>query len=98
MIDLNGIDFLKTAISELFLKGEIVPKQEIYITNARHKNALQRAYDSLLLVQKSIEQNMSEDFFAIDLMNAYQSLGEIIGEDIGDDLVNEIFSKFCMGK
>ena len=98
MIDLNGIDLLKTAISELFLKGELVPKQEIYITNVRHKNALQRAYDSLLLVQKSIEQNMSEDFFAIDLMNAYQALGEIIGEDIGDDLVNEIFSKFCMGK
>lgn len=98
MIDQNGIDLLKNAISELFLKGEIVPKQEIYITNIRHKNALQRAYENLLLVQKSIEQNMSEDFFAIDLMNVYQALGEIIGEDIGDDLVNEIFSKFCMGK
>ena len=98
MIDQNGIDLLKTAISELFLKGEIVPNQEIYITNVRHKNALQRAYESLLLVRGSIEQEMSEDFFAIDLMNCYQALGEIIGEDIGDDLVNEIFSKFCMGK
>ena len=70
----------------------------MYITNVRHKNALQRAYESMMLVMKSIDDGMSEDFFAIDLMNCYQALGEIIGEDIGEDLVDEIFSKFCMGK
>ena len=57
-----------------------------------------RARDSLLLVRKSIADGMSEDFYTIDLMNAYSSLGEIIGEQVDDDLVDEIFSKFCMGK
>ena len=53
---------------------------------------------SLKLVQKSIEDGMPEDFYSIDLMNAYEQLGTIIGEAVEDDLVNEIFSKFCMGK
>lgn len=49
-------------------------------------------------VEKSLEMDMPEDFYSIDLMSAYASLGRIIGEEVGDDLVNEIFSKFCMGK
>ena len=56
------------------------------------------AYDSLKMVQKSLEDEMPEDFYSIDLMNAYAALGRIIGEEVGEDLVNEIFSKFCMGK
>ena len=64
----------------------------------RHKEALQNASDSLLEVKRSLEAGMPEDFFSIDLMSAYASLGEIIGEEVGEDLVNEIFSKFCMGK
>ena len=64
----------------------------------RHKEALCEAYDSLKMVQKSLEDDMPEDFYSIDLMSAYASLGRIIGEEVGDDLVNEIFSKFCMGK
>ena len=71
---------------------------EVYITNVRHKTALKNAYDSLELVKKSIENQMPEDFYSIDLMNAYEELGTIIGESVEDDLVNEIFSKFCMGK
>lgn len=49
-------------------------------------------------VKKSLKMNMPEDFYSIDLMSAYASLGLIIGEEVEDDLVNEIFSKFCMGK
>ena len=56
------------------------------------------AYESLKLVKKSIEDEMPEDFLSIDLMDAYEQLGMIIGESVHDDLVNEIFSKFCMGK
>ena len=59
---------------------------------------MQDAADSLRLVMQSIEDGMPEDFYSIDLMNAYTSLGMIIGESLEDDLVNEIFSKFCMGK
>ena len=98
MTELSGINDLKKAISDYFLNGSIVPKQELYITNMRHQQALTKTHESLLLVIDSIEKNMSEDFFTVDLMNAYAYLGEIIGEEVGDDLVEEIFSKFCMGK
>ena len=98
MKELSGINDLKKAISDYFLNGSIVPKQELYITNMRHQQALTKTHESLLLVIDSIEKNMSEDFFTVDLMNAYAYLGEIIGEEVGDDLVEEIFSKFCMGK
>ena len=98
MLKGNGIDDLKKAVSDLFLNGEIVPKQELYITNLRHKALLQNAYDSLKLVRDSISKDLSEDFYTVDLNDAYASLGEIIGEEVGDDLVEEIFSKFCMGK
>nr|WP_330370808.1 tRNA uridine-5-carboxymethylaminomethyl(34) synthesis GTPase MnmE [Butyrivibrio proteoclasticus] len=98
MLKGNGIDDLKKAVSDLFLNGEIVPKQELYITNLRHKALLQDSFDSLQLVRNSIEQGLSEDFYTVDLNDAYASLGEIIGEEVGDDLVEEIFSKFCMGK
>ena len=63
-----------------------------------HKNALEQAYRSLEMVEQSIENAMPEDFYSIDLMDAYEQLGLIIGEAVEDDLVNEIFSKFCMGK
>ena len=94
----NGIDDLKTAISDLFFNGKLVPEDEIYITNLRHKQLLEKADRSLNLVRDSIEQGLSEDFYTIDLHDAYESLGLIIGEEVGDDLVEEIFSKFCMGK
>ena len=71
---------------------------EIFITNLRHKEAIIEAYNSIKMVHQSIEDEMPEDFFTIDLMNAYEQLGNIIGEAVNDDLVNEIFSKFCMGK
>lgn len=94
----TGIRELEKEIKNMFFSGEISFNDEVYITNARHKEALMEAADSLDLVKNSIEMNMPEDFFSIDLMNAYESLGRIIGEAVGEDLVNEIFSKFCMGK
>ena len=94
----TGIENLEKEIRELFLGGEINFNDELYITNVRHKNALQEALQSLHLVEQSIADGMPEDFFSIDLMNAYEILGSIIGESVEDDLVDEIFSKFCMGK
>lgn len=85
-------------IETMFRTGELMNSSEVYITNIRQRDAMIRARDSLLLVRKSIADGMSEDFYTIDLMNAYSSLGEIIGEQVDDDLVDEIFSKFCMGK
>ena len=98
LLNREGLDELKRAITELFLGGEIAPKQEIYITNLRHKELLSKTVESLALVIDSIEKDLSEDFYTVDITNAYVYLGEIIGEEIGDDLAEEIFSKFCMGK
>lgn len=94
----EGIDELENCVKELFLSGEIEKQDEILIMNLRHKELIQNAYESMKLVKRSIEDGMPEDFFSIDLMNAYSSLGFIIGEEVEDDLVNEIFSKFCTGK
>lgn len=93
-----GVEDLQNEILRLFHTGEISENEEVTVTNLRHKEALEEARDSLLLVLKSIEENMPEDFFSIDLMNSYTALGRIIGASVEDDLVREIFSKFCMGK
>ena len=82
----------------MFYHGELNFNDQVYITNVRHKAALEETLSSLNMVKQSIEDGMPEDFYSIDLMNAYEQLGTIIGEAVEDDLVNEIFSKFCMGK
>lgn len=96
--DRMGIDELESKISEMFLHGQVSFNDEVYITNIRHKNSLTEALNSLKLVVESINNDMPEDFYSIDLMNAYEKLGLIIGEAVEDDLMQEIFSKFCMGK
>lgn len=93
-----GLDVFEDRVRKMFYNGKISFNDEIYITNLRHKEALAEAIESLKMVNKSIEDGMPEDFYSIDLMNAYEVLGKIIGEAVSDDLVNEIFSKFCMGK
>lgn len=94
----TGLDELISAIRTLFFDGKLSFNDEIVITNARHKELLKRALESLRQLSKSIESQMPEDFYTIDLMSAYEALGEITGQEAGEDLVNEIFSRFCMGK
>ena len=94
----TGIHELETLIEEMFFSGKLSFNDEVYITNIRQKNALAEAQNSLKMVLQSIADGMPEDFFTIDMMNAYEAHGTIIGESVGEDLVNEIFSKFCMGK
>lgn len=93
-----GLKELEETIRELFFQGRVSFNDELVITNVRHKAALEEARKSLLMVENSIEQGMPEDFYTVDLMGAYSSLGLILGEEMGEDLVQEIFSKFCMGK
>ena len=94
----DGLEQFENVIHEMFFNEEIVSSQEVVITNLRHKESLQNAHKSLILVKESIQNQMEEDFFSIDLMDAYTELGKIIGEEVEDDLIEEIFSKFCMGK
>ncbi len=93
-----GLDELEHVIQNMFLSGDLEKEDEVMLTNLRHKEAVMEAYTSIEMVKNSIADEMPEDFLSIDLMNAYTSLGMIIGEEVGDDLVTEIFSKFCMGK
>ena len=93
-----GLDEFEEVVKNMFFHGEIKSNNEVIITNMRHKEALMDAEKSLEMVMRSLEDHMPEDFYSIDLMSAYASLGTIIGEEVGEDLVNEIFSKFCMGK
>ena len=94
----KGIRDLEDKVKEMFLQGEISFNDQIYITNVRQKNALIEAFESMKKVIQSIDDGMPEDFYSIDLMDAYEALGSITGESVGEDLINEIFSKFCMGK
>ncbi len=94
----RGVEELEEKLKEMFFQGELNLHDEIYITNDRHREAFKSALESLKLVISSIEAGMAEDFFSIDLMNAYETLGKIIGENVEEDLVNMIFKEFCMGK
>lgn len=94
----TGIEELQKEIERLFLQNQTLQDSSIIITNIRQKEALFQALESIRMVKQSIESGMSEDFYTIDLMNGYEQLGFLIGESLEEDLVNEIFSRFCMGK
>lgn len=94
----DGIDDLKNAIEKMFLHGDLSSSDDFYITSVRQKDELESAAKSLELVLESISNQMPEDFYTVDLMDAYTSLGRILGLEVEDDLVDRIFSEFCMGK
>lgn len=94
----TGLDAFAKALENMFYSGLIDKKEEVFITSLRHKQALLEAKESLSKVMESLELDMPEDFYSIDLMNAYRALGEIIGEAVDEDLVDTIFKEFCMGK
>lgn len=94
----SGFGLFADLLEEMFLDGKISYNDEVYLTNVRHRTAMEEARESLLKVKESIELGMPEDFYSIDLTDAYEALGGILGESMGEDLINEIFSKFCTGK
>ncbi len=94
----TGLELFENELKNMFYQGELDFNNQVLITNVRHKEALEDSLESLELVKNSILQKLPEDFYSIDLMNAYARLGSIIGEAVEDDVVNEIFSRFCTGK
>lgn len=94
----RGLGELEAAVKDMFLSGQLTYNDQVCITNMRQKEAVREAWESIAMVHRSIEDSMPEDFYTIDLMNAYEQLGHVVGEAVEDDLVNEIFEKFCMGK
>ena len=93
-----GMEEFENTIKEMFFHGKIEANQEVVITNMRHKECLMDASGALAMVMQSLADHMPEDFYSIDLMSAYTSLGLIIGEEVEDDLLTEIFTNFCLGK
>lgn len=94
----KGIEELENEIVELFKINEIQSGNEIIITNIRHKNQIHKAKES---IEKSIEivnQQMPIDIIAVEIKQALEDLGYITGDNVSEDIINEIFSKFCLGK
>ena len=94
----TGLKELEAEIRSLFFSGSLNQEEDVWITSERHRHLLLEAKDAVGQVLISIEQGLPEDFYTIDLMAAYESLGKITGEEAGEDLINEIFSRFCVGK
>lgn len=94
----TGMQEIKETIQDMFFHNNMGFNDQLIITNIRHRQCLINASDALKEVISSIDMDMPEDFYTIDLMRAYQELGYILGEEVGEDLINEIFRKFCMGK
>ena len=97
-LEQKGMEELEQVLKNMFYSGKISFNDEIYLSNARQKNSLKDAAQAVDHVLEGLESQMPEDFLAMDMRGAYESLGEITGESLGEDLVNEIFSRFCMGK
>ena len=94
----SGLESLEEWIMEQFFQGTLRMNDEVYITNARQKAALKEAKASLCQVRDSMDAGMPEDFLTIDMMAAYESLGEITGDTTSEDLADRIFRDFCMVK
>ncbi len=94
----EGINELYNKITNLFNLNEINLDNEVIITNERHKNQIQKAINSLNEAKNSMDQNMPIDIISISLKNVLTNLGEITGEEASEEIINEIFSRFCLGK
>lgn len=93
-----GLDLLYNEIKKLFELNEISTNNEVLITNERHKNQIIKADKHILEAIDTIKNNMPVDIISIYINQAMEDLGEITGENISENIINEIFSKFCLGK
>ena len=94
----QGMKELENYVNNSFLDGNISFNNQVYLTGIRHKEAVVSAIESINAVLQAIDDDMPEDFYTIDMMDAYKELGLINGETASEDLVNKIFKEFCMGK
>ena len=93
-----GVDKLKEMLPKLFIDDSKIDPSLPVVQSLRHKEALEKAYDSCLFAKGSVLNGLSGDFVAVDLRNALDSLGDIVGATTTDDILNNIFSQFCVGK
>lgn len=94
----EGLFSLQEMIEQLVLHGSLPPKDEIILTNVRHKASLEKAHKALKNVIAGIESSIYPEFIALEMREVLYCFGEIIGTNITEDILNAIFSKFCIGK
>ena len=94
----SGLNELEEAIQRLVFGGKIGWQESAMVSNARQQEILRKALELLEQTRVTLLNGMSEDFVVIDLRSAWEKLGEITGETIGEDIIDEIFSRFCLGK
>ncbi len=94
----SGLEELEKLITDMYFNGVLEYNDEVYITNLRQEEALRKSLESLCMVERTIQDDMPEDLYAVDMMNGYEALGRITGEQVDEDLINTIFQEFCMGK
>ena len=94
----DNIGILERSIQKSILKGNFSQGEGAVVSNARHKEALDKAFVSMLSVKKAIEDKAAFEIVAIDLREAIYNLGSIVGKSVSDDILDRIFSQFCIGK
>lgn len=94
----QGLDELISAMEKTLFKGTSPHKEEVILTNARHKESLQEAYDACAQVINGLQTDVSPEFLSFEMRRSLQSLGKIIGTDVTEDILSSIFSTFCIGK
>lgn len=94
----SGIDELYSSISKMFQMSEIEIGKDTIITNIRHKNQIHKAVESIERARVIVLQQMPIDIIAVEIKQALEDLGDITGDNVSEDIINEIFSKFCLGK
>ena len=98
LINGDGIEEIENAVEELVYGGEITQSESMMVNNVRHINLLTDSFNSLEDALQMAVNREALDFIEIDVKNAYELTGEIIGESVNDDIINEVFARFCLGK
>ena len=94
----ENVEKLYNAISEMFENSEIENGEGAIVTNVRHKNQIILAIDNVNKAIETIETKMPIDIIAIYVKQILEELSKITGDNVSEDIINEIFSKFCLGK
>lgn len=98
LLEGQGLDEIETCLEEMVYQGQVRATDHLMVTNIRHKNALERAINSLREGIQAIKQKLPMDFIEVDYKNTWDYLGEITGDTVGEDLIDHIFKNFCIGK
>lgn len=98
IIEERGIEEIEDALVNMVYQGEVRAKDNLLITNIRHKNALERALESIREGINAIKEQLPLDFIEVDIKDTWEALGEITGDTVGEDILDHIFENFCIGK